>query len=115
MYVNIAIDLSKQGNIVFVSCHKEVRDELSRFNNEEDIYVICPSLELEDEWIKKLKERYYFSNLEKDKKAYIAAENFYKDNIRDILTGKLKCIQITEMSYDLRNIILDLKINRDKY
>lgn len=59
-YVNIALDLARQGYNVFVSSHKQVREELLKsFRN--DIYVCYPSKNLKQEWIMKLRDRYTLS------------------------------------------------------
>ena len=62
IYCNLANNLSKQHFIVFISSHKEVREELKK-NSNEIILTVCPSEELRDEWIQKLKDRYYLTLL----------------------------------------------------
>ena len=83
IYCNLANNLSKQHFIVFISSHKEVREELKK-NSNEIILTVCPSEELRDEWVQKLKDRYYLTNLEKDYKAYKNAENAYYTNTKDV-------------------------------
>lgn len=68
MYVKIAVHLSQQGYTVFTASHKVVRDELKRYN--EKVVVCYPSLKLKEEWIKKLEERYNYTQLEKDFKVW---------------------------------------------
>ena len=63
-YCQIAEHLSKQGYTVFTSSHEVVRKQLE--NSTEDVYVIFPALELKDDWIFKLRERWQNSQLEKD-------------------------------------------------
>ena len=50
-YCNIALDLSRQGYVVFVSSHEAVRNRLKYAITDERIICIYPSLELKDEWI----------------------------------------------------------------
>ena len=55
-YCQIAEHLSKQGNIVFISSHKQVRDYLKSSN--ERVICVYPSILLEEEWKAKLRRRY---------------------------------------------------------
>lgn len=109
-YCNVAIDLSKQGNVVFVSSHKYVRDELEvRCLDEdfsEEIYVCFPSHDLEAAWKNKLRNRYSASKLIKDKLALERAEKFYKSDIAELAYCGFKKIVITEEDYDLKNVVL---------
>ena len=109
IYCNIAIELSKQGYVVFLSSHKVVRDYLASLPKTEDIYVVCPSANLKAEWIKKLEERYIKTNLEKDYKAWKNAEECYFDNINELMFGGLPCYVIKDMEYDLKYIVNYLK------
>ena len=109
IYCNIAIELSKQGYVVFLSSHKVVRDYLSSLPKTEDIYVVCPSADLKDEWITKLEARYNATNLEKDYKAWKNAEQCYLDNIKELMFGGLFCYIIQNMQYDLKAIVNWLK------
>ena len=63
-YCQIAEHLSKQGYNVFVSSHEPVRKFLK--NSSERVIAIAPSIELKDQWIEKLKNRYEASKLDKD-------------------------------------------------
>lgn len=78
-YSQIAINLSNQGYIVFVSCHPEVRDFLS--SHARNFNAIFPSKTLKDDWIKRLETRYKKSSLEKDKRALEHAQKFYDSDI----------------------------------
>ena len=75
-YCQIAEHLSQQGYDVFVSSHEVVRNRLKKYSKE-SICVVYPSIELKGEWIKKLKERFEASKLEKDYKAWMNAEDRY--------------------------------------
>lgn len=104
-YCQIAEHLSKQGYTVFTSSHEVVRKQLE--NSNEDVYVIFPSLELKDDWIAKLKERWQNSQLEKDYKAYMNAVDRYEDNIKELMSEcpSIKKIPITNIDYNLKEII----------
>lgn len=79
-YCQMAQHLSRQGYIVFVSCHQEVRDWLS-VHNEEKFCAIFPSKELKHDWIKRLEIRYSESLLEKDLRALEHAKKCYDNDI----------------------------------
>jgi ABC-type oligopeptide transport system ATPase subunit len=102
IYVNIAKHLSDQGNIVFLSSHKCVRDELNARGLE--FTVICPGLTLKKEWISKLRYRYLESFSEKDYKAWKNAEQSYDENIKDLFKEKNVYI-LHDMEYSMLNII----------
>lgn len=113
-YCNIAIHLSEQGYNVFVSSHEVVRRELSKAIHTNAI-VICPSIELKDVWIEKLKNRYDNTKLiqqegEKNYKAYMNALDRYEDNIAELISEKgFKILQITDMNYDLCDIVAKME------
>lgn len=100
----------KARDVVFVSSHKYVRDELEvRYSDEdfsEEIYVCFPSEDLETAWKNKLRNRYSASKLIKDKLALERAEKFYKTDIADLAYCGFKKIVITEEDYDLKNVVL---------
>ncbi len=106
-YCNIAIDLSAQGYVVFVSSHEVVRRCLSAHQNNTalPIYVCYPILALKDSWISKLKERYEKSNTEKDYKAWKNAKDRYEENIMEITNSGFMKLPITTINYDLQNIV----------
>ena len=105
-YANVAIDLSNQGYIVFVSTHKEVRDYLSELVYE-DLYVLYPSLDLKEEWIKRLLKRYQDNPTEKNRRAYEASYN-YDDMIADMMNTKAGThLVIKDINYDIYNDILE--------
>ena len=86
VYANIAIHLSQQGNIVMTSSHKAVRDYLYQLNSGERLATIYPCIELKDQWIEKLQDRYDISKKEKDYKALMNAKEMYEQNIYDLAT-----------------------------
>lgn len=105
-YCQIAEHLSSQGYVVFVSSHKPVREELE--NSEENVYVICPSLDLKDEWIEKLRNRYEETGLDKDYRALVNAEERYDENITELINGGLECVIIDNMDYSLPEMIMTM-------
>ena len=105
-YCNVAEDLSKQGYIVFVSSHKEVRDRLKQ--SKEKVIAIVPSIKLKDEWIDKLNYRYVMSGLDKDYKALMNAKQRYINNINEIKEDIPFYIELTTMSYDLNKVIKNI-------
>ena len=102
IYVNIAKHLSNQGYKVFMSSHKVIREELN--NRGIDFTVVCPSLKLKEQWIKRLQQRYDKSQLEKDYKALMNAKECYEENIEDLLQEN-HIIQIQDINYDLNYLI----------
>lgn len=109
IYTNIAKHLSRQFNIVFVSSHQVVRDELA--NDENDFIVVCvPDLKLKDQWIKRLEDRYNSTKLEKDYKALMNAKDRYEENINELIedakNNDWHIITITDMHYDLNEMIV---------
>lgn len=69
-YCNVALDLSSQGYDVFVSSHESVRDYLSQFQDNDDIIEVFPSLNMYNEWIRRLRNRYQNDKSDKNKRAY---------------------------------------------
>lgn len=102
IYCNIAEHLSNQGYNVFMSSHKIVREELNKRNIK--FSVICPILDLKEEWIDRLQCRYDKTKLEKDYKALMNAKTMYEENIKDLLSEKC-VVKITNINYDLCDLI----------
>lgn len=82
-YCQMAQYLSKQGYIVFVSCHQEVRDWLS-VHNEEKFCAIFPAKSIKEDWIQRLQNRYNVTQSKKDLKALEHAEKFYDSDINQL-------------------------------
>lgn len=55
-YCKVAEDLSKQGYVVFVSCHPPVQNYFEE--SYEHVILIYPSLDLKEDWINRLSCRY---------------------------------------------------------
>ena len=105
-YCQIANHLSEQGYTVFTSSHEVVRKELEKSN--EKVYVVCPSIELKEQWIAKLKNRYETTGLDKDFKALANAEDRYEDNINELVFGNFVTYEIEDMDYQLIDIVNDI-------
>ena len=103
-YCNIAEHLSKQGYIVFVSSHEVVRKRLRKYCKE-SVYSVFPAVDLKNEWIKKLTERYERTKLEKDFKALMNARDCYEENIKEIQRAGFKYFEIRNMDYRLQDIV----------
>lgn len=105
-YCRIANHLSEQGYTVFVSSHEVVRNELKK--SKERVVAIVPAVELRDEWVAKLEERYNRTGLDKDFKAWKNAEDRYEDNIYEIMDDVSKGYYIRHMSYSLKGILHEI-------
>ena len=103
-YCQIAEHLSNQGNVVFVSSHKQVRDYLKSSN--ERAICVYPSILLSEEWKKKLHDRYEETKLTKDFKAWMNAEDMYHEDISDLMMWGIPHAEIDNMDYNLHEIIL---------
>jgi hypothetical protein len=110
-YANLALDLSSQGNIVFVSSHQKVRVELYKRNIKlnQDIIMIYPSEILKDDWLVRLKDRYEKDPSKKNEAAYLNAVDRFSDNIREMIDDAdlygFRKVAIENIPYNLKNVI----------
>ena len=109
-YCNVAIDLSKHGYNVFVSSHDAVRKQLLK-SDYEYVFVIYPALDIKEEWLERLHERYLETELEKEKdyRAWQRALNHYNEDIAKLKEDAKSFSGFYEISrgrYDL-TVILD--------
>ena len=58
MYCEAALDLSRQGHVVFTASHKCIRDYLKEHRGSEVVLIVAPSVDLKDQWLEKLRNRY---------------------------------------------------------
>ena len=72
-YCQIADSLSKQGYTVFVSSREAVRNRLRKYSKEQ-LFIVCPSVDLKEEWIDRLKQRFETTKLDKDYKDWMNAD-----------------------------------------
>ena len=73
-------------------------------NCSERVIAIAPSIELKDQWIEKLKNRYEASKLDKDYRAYMNAVDRYTENIKEIAKD-CDTVFIRSMTYDIASLI----------
>lgn len=110
-YCQIAEHLSKQGYIVFTSCHEEVREQLK---NSTEIVVLCyPSPNLKDVWINKLENRHLDDPSDKNYRALYHTIYWFDENIRELSESKFAFkMELKNPDYDLEASIIHF-INRD--
>lgn len=79
LQVEVAVDLSRQENIVLVFTHELVYKQL--YNNSlidnANLVFVFPSLQLRDDWINKLYDRYSKDKTKKNKAVWLRATNYY--------------------------------------
>ena len=111
IYVNVAVDLCLQGYTVFVSSHALVINELKKRKKSFEVIVVCPSIKLEKDWIKKLESRYFVSknnnepSTYKNYRAWNRSAGHYKEDIDSLMNCGFNCIVINDMTYDLTSLL----------
>lgn len=103
-YCQTAVDLSRQGYVVFTSSHKEVRKWFADNWKSSDVAAVVPSLSLKYAWLCRLSQRYLNSGLAKDYRAYKNAEDRYEENINEIMSDTYT-FTIENTDYDLLSIV----------
>lgn len=83
IYCKIAEHLAEQGYTVFVSSHAEVRKILKE--SQCKVVAVVPHPDLGELWIEKLKKRYFDTELEKDRRAWLNAKDRYRENVMEIM------------------------------
>ena len=107
-YVEAATNLSKWGNVVFVSSHKTVQELLLK--SSEIVVVIYPSLMLHDFWINKLKTRYAKTGNEAEHRALIRCVCHYCEDILELQESEFKNkIEITDEDYKLEDLLAGIQ------
>ena len=87
-YINIAIDLSNQGFIVFVSSHKDVIEELVRrdtVGSPHNMTIIIPNLDYKTAWIDKLYHRTKSHETDKNRRAYEHVKDCFDKDMEQLL------------------------------
>ena len=104
MYCEAALDLSRQGHVVFTASHKCIRDYLKEHQGSEVVLIVAPSVDMKDLWLEKLRNRYKETGFEKDKLALLNAEACFDENIKEMqnYASVFPFYEITDMSYKLR-------------
>lgn len=108
VYVNIAKHLAEQGFNVFLSAHKQVRGALAKRGI--NYVVICPSLQIKEQWLARLAERMQQNPCDKNYKALSYAEQHYDEAVADLLQER-NVIIIDNINYDLNEVV---KRNKDE-
>ena len=96
-YCKFAELLSRQGYIVMVTSHKEVRDILS--NSDERVFVCYPSLESKEFIINDLKKRYMANKKEYNYKAYDRVLNHFEEDIEELANSGFDKIELPIGTY----------------
>lgn len=114
MYGNIALDLSRQGFVVFTSSHMPVREYIGTHNaTGQKVWICYPSPSLRDEWTNRLLVRYIHDMSEKNKRAWLNALDRYTDNIGEMIADADKYgfgrLEITSMDYSLLDLVMDAR------
>ena len=116
IYCEAALDLSRQGHVVFTASHKCIRDYLKYHRGSEVVLIVAPSVDLKDQWLEKLRKRYKETGLLKDSLALLNAENCFDENIKEMqnYASVFPFYEITDMGYKLRylfdNLLKDEKV-----
>lgn len=126
-YGNIAIDLAKQGNVIFVSTHERVMTYICNSIKEQKLsniklLIIAPSLLMEGEWINRLTERFKQDPSVKNEKALERAKNYYETDIFALQEfhqnhKEVDMISLMVSNYDLIKIIgnfCDIEVDPSK-
>ena len=104
VYCQIAKHLSDQGYNVFMSAHKQVRDELLKYDVKRKL--VYPSKILQEFWIDRLLKRWQKSALEKDRRAYLGAQQYFIANINELDSQDgFEKIIIDSAPYDLKYML----------
>ena len=107
-YCNIAMSIANQRYVVFVSSHKEVREQLRKMPLSENvgaITVFCPQKRWKSLWIERLEKRYKETYTSKDFKALQNAKEKYEENIHDLVNSGFFVYQPAGMDYDLMGYV----------
>lgn len=117
IYCNIALSLSGQGYMVFVSSHKAIQDILAE--SKDDVAAIYPSKRIKDEWVKKLLERYKKTGLKKDEIAWLNAKANFDSEIDILEASPFIKGRIYSMGYDLiaivEHCVYSLQVDRNSH
>ena len=103
-YIRVATDLHTQGFNVFVSSHKEVRDELLRVTNPGSVLLVFPCPELKDEWLRRLQERYQRNPSTKNYKALEYMMNNYDSAVQEMWESRFPHKLVLTAHHNLYNL-----------
>ena len=110
MYCEAALDLSRQGHVVFTASHKCIRDYLKEHRGSEVVLIVAPSVGLKDQWLEKLRNRCKETGLVKDRLALLNAEDCFNENIQEMQSyaNVFPFYEITDMGYKLCDLFDNL-------
>jgi hypothetical protein len=109
-YGKVAEDLSRQGYRVFVSCHPSVQKYFEESN--EYVMLLYPSLELKEEWVKRVSDRYDRDRSMKNLAALNNVELYYDKQIKALNNSPFEHkLVLKDMNYTLDNEIDNYIIN----
>ena len=105
-YGNIAIDLSNQGFLVFCACHSMILDYIAKKVPNNNYWIIYPTVDVREEWLNRLRQRYFDTKSIKDLNALEYAETHYTESIWQLNAQRqFNTLTIDNMDYDLRTEI----------
>ena len=105
-YGNIAIDLSNQGFLVFCACHSMILDYIAKKVPNNNYWIIYPTFDVREEWLNRLRQRYFDTKSIKDLNALEYAETHYTESIWQLNAQRqFNTLTIDNMDYDLRTEI----------
>lgn len=111
-YCKVAMDLSDQEKVIFVSTHEKVRKFFESVPKETLVAVVYPDLSFKEAWIKKLSKRYKLSKLDKDFRALDRVLGHYEEDIEALMTSSLVQIRFpndgAKLEYVIKNYIENL-------
>lgn len=111
IYCKIAVSLSNQNFIVFVSTHPEVIKTLLDYVS--FLCIIHPDIKLKSFWVERLYSRYLDDKSLKNLNAYKRVSNWYLEDIEAIENTykdapRCKIISIQNIQYNLYDIVTSL-------
>lgn len=121
-YIWLIEDLNAQGKTVFVSSNLDVRKKIfksDRINSYESVAYIYPSIDIKDQWLSRLYNRWKESALQKDWYAYKRATRSYEEDISSISNdiGKSMYYLITKdniNSFNLEDVVKRLAYDLER-
>lgn len=104
-YVNVAIELDKQGYDVFISTHEEVLSYLDCYLKDKWV-LIYPTYELKDLWLKELETRLENDNTMKNLKACLRVKDKFDNDITSLMNNykTAKHYRLKDTNYNLKFI-----------
>lgn len=111
-YCKLAINLAKQGYVVFTSSHRIVVERFARFYQNEsgvNIVIVAPNQSLKEKWTKRLYDRYLKDPIDKNQTAWKDAEKNYESEIDWLIyESGLPIILLDRTDYLIDNVIQGL-------